>query len=786
MLVAISFWIGVLIVALIWTISFWWLLSLAAVSLVVWRGLPDRFRYAHYPLALLFSITGAFVWSVHNAGPSGDSLQELVLASHEEEIFTLTGRVERSDILLEGDDYVQCYLRVESYSPGISHTQVPVQGGLLIRWSKPDGPLYHSELITVYGKVLPTLQRANHDVRGVENHHRLNNVHSSIRLSGLQEVRRHDNVKRTSISYWASRLRQNIAERLVEVVPDSAQGFVLTVWLGDRRRVAGDTYTTFLESGTAHILAVSGVHIGLIFITVSYFLRLFIRHPRHRIILTLLAVTLFAFVAGARISSLRAAIMIGLYLMSEWFDREPDAPTALSLAALIFGIHNPNVIFMPGFQLSFLSIASILLFHDGIAGFIGKWPRALQEGISSTLAVQILPLPAAISAFHVLPISGVLLNLIILPLLSIVLWLAFMTTLTAYLIPPAAIWFANAMLPIVQLIEFLAQWTSQFKLSHVYLSSPSGLSILAYILSVGVFWWWLNQKKRRHALLVASMALLVFCAIAWKPWTYTPNMTFLDVGHGDAAVVQTTDRKTILIDGGNANQYVDMGKQVVAPYLWAQHINKIDAIFVSHSDSDHVGGLHYILEHFPVEQVYTAPDFGSTPEGQQFLDSCARTQTPVATLSRDDVLSIGDAKIQVIHPNPEAMDTMNDNDRSLVFTLEFPGLRTLFTGDIEKAGEHRAFLTHTVHVDLIKVPHHGSSTSSTPMLFKAVYADHAVVSSGLRRNKPLARAEVIQSYRNWGMTVHRSDYGGSIRAQNINGEVVVTHARAQQGVVERE
>ena len=782
-LVAFSFWLGVLAVALGWVSSYTLILLFAVFSLIGWRMVPDRFRYAHYPIALLFFITGAFIWSIHHADSSGDRVQQIVLDHPENTRYTLSGRVERGDIFLPGDAYTQCYLRVDTLVVDDQHYSV--SGGVLIRWSKPDAPLLHSERITVTGKVLPTLHRVNHGVRGVETHHRLQNVHSSMRLSGADSVVRHQKYHEWSLGYWASRLRQDLAEKLIRVVPESAQDFVLTVWLGDRRRVAGNTYTSFLESGTAHILAVSGVHIGLIYMTVSYLLRLLIRSPRKRIILTLLAVALFAFMAGARISSLRAAIMIGLYLMAEWVDREPDAPTALSLAALIFGIQNPNVIFMPGFQLSFLSIASILLFRPFMTGLLTRFPYWFQEGVGTTLSVQILPLPAAILAFNIVPIAGILLNILVIPLLSIVLWLAFLTSLCLYLIPSIAPWFANALLPFVALIEGLAEYVSSFRLSHLYLSSPSTLSICAYVLVLFGVWWWMHYPKRFHKPLGLIVLSLLVCTLCWTPRSHQANVTFLDVGQGDSAVVHTEDNKVILIDGGNASEYADMGKQVVAPYLWAQHINRVDAIFVSHVDSDHLGGLVYVLRHFPVSMVYTAPHFSESHEGRQFLEVCEETETPVNTLVQGDTLKVGEATIQIIHPAAETMGSLGDNDRSLVFTLESAGISTLFTGDIEESAESMIFQAHKIDVDLIKVPHHASDTSSTPIFFEAVHAQHAIVSSGLRSGKPFARTRVLEQYRAENIAVHRSDYLGSVRVMRQKGRLIVTYARKQGGIAIR-
>lgn len=774
-MVALAFWAGVLLAATAWlSLSGIIIGSLSLVAVQRWVR-PLR-KIAHLPIVVAFVITGATIWTVHHSGPPGDALQRFVLERTPESELTLRGRVEQPDIRLENDEYSQFILRVKEVVA--DSDTYSMTGGVLVRWSDPDRPLNHGESVVVRGVVQPTIHRVNHGMRGVEHHYRLNGAHTSLRIRGGTAVQTNAEAPWWSFRAMASRARQNLAQRLERVIPPEALPFTLTVWLGDRHRISNDTYTMFLESGTAHILAVSGVHIGLIYLSLTYGLRLVIRRTRLRIVITLMVITLFAFMAGARISSLRAAIMIGLYLSAEWFEREPDAPTALSIAALIFGIQNPNVIFMPGFQLSFLSISSLLLFREPIARRLSAWPRWLREGVASVVAVQALSVPAAIIAFHVMPIGGILANLIIIPLLSIVLWLSALTSITSVVIPPLSIWFGHALAPIVMLIENIATMVASFRFSHLYLTSPSALALFGYgTVVTGALMSVYAHRVRHHAKWVITIGLVI-TVIFWGPFGVDANVTFLDVGHGDSAVIQTASNEVWLVDGGVHDEFRDMGKQVVAPYLWSHHISKVDGIFVSHTDRDHLGGLSYIVTHFEVKQVFVPPGFGDHELGGPFLELCRDEGIRINVVASGDRVRSDSVDFRIVHPSAEDIPALSTNDRSLVFTLEADGVSYLFTGDIEAKAESMVAEVNSMTVDVIKVPHHGSRTSSTEVFLDALDADVAVVSSGLRGNLALARPEVLERYRERELRVVRTDYGGSIRVELGESGISVTQARA--------
>ncbi len=225
-LVALSFWAGVLLVANGWVPSLLKLLVLAGGILLIWIQFPFARRFDHVPLVLLFIIAGAVSWWTRHAEPPGDAVQRLVIKQPEDARYIIRGKVERPDVLLSGDEYMQFQLRVREIE--VDGSLYQVDGGVLVRWSEPNRALVHGEEVTIEAGMLPTIQRINQGVHGIEEYYRLQGIHSSVRIRGPGVVGHFSQSPFWSVRGWASRLRQDLAERLV-------------------------------ESGTAHILAVSGV-----------------------------------------------------------------------------------------------------------------------------------------------------------------------------------------------------------------------------------------------------------------------------------------------------------------------------------------------------------------------------------------------------------------------------------------------------------------------------------------------------------------------------------------------
>lgn len=551
---------------------------------------------------------------------------------------------------------------------------------------------------------------------------------------------------------------------------------MLTVWLGDRRAIASETYRAFLHSGTAHVLAVSGVYIGIVFVMMSYILSAIVRRRRLRTLLIMAAVLLFAVVAGARISTLRAAIMIMLYLLADLFDREPDAPTALSVAAILFAVHDPDVLFDAGFQLSFLSVSSILLFSNTIRSRMGLLPPVLRQGLSSTLAVQIVPLPVALNLFHVLPLAAIPANLLVIPLLSVVLWICALTSIASLIVPPVAPIFGHALQPFVYLIALISESVSNMRDSHVFLTSPTTLAVICYWINALAIVLALHRRQGRWVSMAIALSSAIATIAVWSPLRQPAEITFLDVGHGDSTFIRTPTGETILVDGGDKTGFIDVGERVVAPFLWSNHVSRLDKIVGTHADRDHIGGLHFIVEHFDVGTLYLGPDREETPTEKELLARCEARSVPVVRIHGGDAIPVSGANIKVLHPPDDWPETTSENDSSVVLQVTWPGMNVLLTGDIEENAES-TLTSGTLDANVLKIPHHGSQTSSTAPFIEKIDPAYAVVSSGRRFGGAVLREWVLDRYRARGVTIYRTDWHGGVRLTTRGGALRIEGAR---------
>lgn len=735
------------------------LLIAALTSAILPRRTPARDVTS---IALVFLAAGAMLWTLRLAGPQGDALSRYSL-SQPGTWYRLEGVVRQPGLFLSSKGYNRFVLDVtDVWADG---SKPDVEGRILVRWNDPPFPVYAGERVQVVGFLTHALGPVNHGVRSIEDHYRAGGIFSALTINGNAVTKQRAAFR--GPAYWASRLRVWEGGILERYVPKKALPLVLAVWLGDRSLISRHAYHEFTASGTAHMLAVSGVHAGIVYASVGFLLRILLKSRRLRAILTMAAVFLFALIAGARISSLRAAVMLALYLTADLFDREPDAPTALSLSGMIFLILNPNNLFEVGFLMSFASVASILLFAHPLRERFQRAPWWFQGILAVTLAVQLLPLPLAAHFFHVLPLAAPLANLIVVPLLTLVLWLCFITVVCATVFPPAALIFGHALSPIVFLIRFIAAGVANVPGSYVSVVSPSWPAMFFYWAAVAALGFVLWRGARWRAWAGAALACGFLAWLCWRPGSLAATVDFLDVGHSDAAFVRTPGGDTLLIDGGVANDYHDMGEDVVAPFLLTHGEDRLDYVIASHPEEDHMGGLFYIVRRMPVGCVLLNAEPSGRKLEQDFLALCEQHRVPVMRLARGDRLPLRGADLEVLHP-PRGWRAGEINDTSLVVRITWPGLSLLFPGDVEREAEEMIIRTDC-RADVLKAPHHGSITSSHDAFLDAVQPSHVVISTAETSRLKAADPRVLTRFTSRQIEVLRTDYLGGLQLREQDG-----------------
>ena len=573
------------------------------------------------------------------------------------------------------------------------------------------------------------------------------------------------------------------------------------VLLGKRSEIPTETLEIFRNSGTFHVLAVSGLHVGLI-ATFCYGLFSCFRLPKRMIaVLTIMAVLIYACLIGFRPSVFRASLMTILFLGATLMDRDIDIYNVLAFAALVLLLINPQYLWDVGFQLSFVAVASIVYFVPKMEKPLrGLWKAAeasdsgheisemtkIRCGVVKwvvlsylvTIAAQIGTGPLiAYYFFRAYPL-GIVAGPFAVGLVSVIVAVGIISVCVGFL------WFPLAnLLGLVNhgvISVFLGVIATFGDASAVIKVTPPTLGVFVVYTAcfLGIAHWRFVYRQWRIASLIGlSVAALWVWDAAFQEKGKLLEVTTLDVGQGDAAVVRFPDDRVVLIDGGIRRRYYDerkegwveydMGKRVIEPYLDYRGIREIDMVVLTHPDLDHGGGLGYILENFRVGEVIGVSDMPLESPVHRRLHALVNMRNiPYRFPYAGEIPFTPTATLEVLHPiDADSVNLLDadTNDDSLVLKMSYEEIDVLFTGDIGEKAEARLVASGAdLRSEILKVPHHGSRTSSTPKFLEAVQPGCAIFSLGQRNAYQLPHREVVDRYRARGTLMLRTDVSGAI------------------------
>lgn len=558
---------------------------------------------------------------------------------------------------------------------------------------------------------------------------------------------------------WIARLsgalRRRVEEAYAASGPESAgsrQGKALA-----RALVLGDASGLPLEwkrglriTGVYHLMSVSGVHVALV-AGVVWLLGGWL--PRRlRLVLMLAAIALYLLLVGPLPALVRAAVMGLLAGAALFFERPPAAVNALGWAVILLILDRPDMVRSPAFQLTVAATAGLLLLAPPLAA---RWrrrlPAWLAESFAASVGAQLATLPWALPRFYTLSPLAPVLNLPAVPWTGLVLGASLLWTALAFVSPGLA---ASA-LPVLDLLAAPFSWPSKTP-PEIWLSLPLAVSPLAAWLLAIVVAGALYLKRRVLALLAAGVAVFSVLSLAGKP-SRGPEIVMIDVGQGDSILVRDGDR-AMLVDGGGWDGG-DLGGRVLLPALLAEGVRRIDTLLMSHPDRDHCQGLVDISAYLPVDEVWMSA--GWEEDCASRLTSLPGTRTRF--LAAGEKTALGRWRFTVLHPEPD--ESRGTNERSLVLLAEAAGRRALLTGDIESWAEHRLLscCEKDLRVDVLKVAHHGSRTSSSTPFLEAARPRLALISAGVNNIYHHPAPDVVERIEEHGARVLRTDRSGMIR-----------------------
>jgi len=557
----------------------------------------------------------------------------------------------------------------------------------------------------------------------------------------------------------AARLRKNIKEILSVCFPADTLSFAKALLLGDTTDLSYETDTHFKISGIRHVVAVSGLHISILFALIS------IVTFRKRFLTALLGIPtllLFAAVAGFTPSVVRACIMSGLMLLALLYDKEYDGPTALSFAVLVMLVVNPMAVTSVSLQLSLSSVAGIFLFREGIqnwiAGLFGKQKGKnlktkligwFSSSVAITLSAMTLTTPLCAWYFGTVSLIGVVTNLLTLWVISFIFYGIMAVCLLHLFWHTGAVLLATVISLPIRYVLLMAKWLSSIPMAAVYTQS---VYIVAWLIFCYVLLVIFLFQKNRKPLVLGCCACIGLCiallASWWEPLIDDSRMTVLDVGQGQAILLQSEGRTYLVDCGGDSDTKT---ADLIAGTLLSQGIHRLDGIVLTHYDRDHAGALDNLLTRIPTE-LLLLPDTENA--AQFFLPSGRRIHI------RDKAeIAFGDAKLTVFGPIYEG----DDNENSMCVLFERENCAILITGDRSAFGERMLMRkTELPDVDVLIAGHHGSKYSTSEELLSAVTPETVMISVGEGNSYGHPAPEVLERIAKFGCTVYRTDIHGTI------------------------
>jgi competence protein ComEC len=551
------------------------------------------------------------------------------------------------------------------------------------------------------------------------------------------------------------------------LIPEPHSGLLLSMMLGERRQLPESADRALRRSGLYHLTAVSGLHLSALTVGLALILKCFGVPRRLCGILVLPTVALLVAATGFRLPTIRAALMGAVVTGAVVFQRRDHVVNNLGFAALAILMASPLNLFQAGFQLSFLAVLGILLVCNHLStyskGWTG-WSHRLATALGASVGAFAFTAP--LIAYHhglISPVA-ILANLLAVPLAAFCLWTGTTMVLLAPLARPVASVLALANLGALDFILRLAEAASDFPLAcfeHLYPSifTVSGiyLGMLVMMTPREAFRGWCRVRRHQAILLLACFVVWAEVLTGWGPL----QVHFLSTGQGDSTLIQFPRGGCLLVDGGGRRP-----EGAVQTYLKRRRIGRLDLVMVTHPEADHIGEIPELVREVPVGLFIDAGVSGDTKAFRELQKALFESGCPHVSVTRgQQIEGIPGVRLSILHPGtPSDRDSGGTNDQSIVLEIGYGKIVLLLTGDIGREVEEEITrLYPDSECTVLKVPHHGSNTSTSDLLLHEWQPEIAVIEVGKENAYGHPHPQVLARLARHGVPVFRTDRDGSIQ-----------------------
>lgn len=607
------------------------------------------------------------------------------------------------------------------------------------------------------------------------------------------EVKEQRSGVREVVEIW----KTEMMNRCEKIYPDEEAGILEAMLFGEKSELSGDIKELYQAAGISHVLVISGLHISLLALAVAGILRRLGFPMPVWVILSVGVLAGYGILIGQPTTAVRALLMFFVLQGARLLGRSYDLLSALAFAGILMLLDNPDLILDGGCRLSFCAVIGVGWYvseKNKIFRSIGEKEKrknrgkggkgssvgAILENIRAGWYLWLFTLPVMLDTFYQVSVVGILWNLVAIPLLPVIIasgglgvvlagWNIFLGSLAG---SPAygmlqlyrEIWNISEKLPV-------GMWTP---------GQPSKPVIAGYYLVIFLLVLVEKQLIKREkrwkifpGMELCSMLLLLL--LMAHPWQQREKITFLDVGQGDASLLQSGGQ-TLLLDGGSTSQK-NVGTYVILPYIKQQGISCLEAVVLTHTDQDHINGVTEVLEEgkkgwLTVKNLMYPYWMEGTEQGKQLKKLAEEAGASCRKIRAGDRLTIGKAEAVVLYPK-EQEKIAEPNAGSLVLFWKWEGVRAMFTGDLPEEKE-RELLQNLPACEILQVGHHGSATSTCREFLEQVQPSLAVISCAMKNRYGHPSPDTVDRLKKTGCEIRYTMKSGAITIRKRGREVLVT------------
>lgn len=646
---------------------------------------------------------------------------------------------------------------------------IEAEGLCKINLYKADKDYKYAQRIKAFGYLEGLKPVANPGEFDYAGYLRQQNIHAVFNIASDDNIEISKTVNRLHfteiIKSKIYALRKKINEHIHIYLPEEEAAMVSAIMLGRRSLLPHKSKDLFLRTGTAHILAISGLHLAVI-AYVFFFILGLLRIPyKVRAFLVIIVIFFYAILSGGRPSVIRAMIMITMFLLGRILNRDIDTYNTLSIAGILMLLINPIQLFNMGFILSFMCVFALFFITPKIKS--SKYVKPLI--ISFFLYIAIAPIIAY--NFNIISPITIIANLFILPFTALLICTSLTFIFFGIIFSALAPMFGQTLWLVAFLLKQTLFYLSKIPYAYFYVPDmPMWYAGIYYLLMAFII---IHQKLRLSLARALIIVLISINAFIWIPPflnTHTDKLkiSFLKVGHGTAIFIQFPDGKTMLVDAAAKTGDRDKGIDIVMPYIWHEGKTRVDCMLITHGHTDHFGGASAVINRADVRHfIYNGVEKGE--EGYSALMNLVKTRRIKTFIVKegDSIDGFSDVEILVFNPPEGAVkdNRISGNDSSIVLKLVYKDISFLLCADILSEGIKNILpYNELLKSNIIYVPHHGSNIGSdvTPILYDLVKPDAAVISASKKYRYTLPDTSTLSTLSVKQIPVFLTDTDGAV------------------------